>query len=309
LQAPQHEHVDVAPNEALSSAPTKATSAAQDHAGPTGLAWRIDQGEVRAAGHTLLADINLRVTSGEHIAIVGPSGAGKSTLAALLLGLHRLSEGQLHIEGHPPSPQMPKHLRAHTAWIDPATQIWNRSLLDNLHSALPDGHTPELGPAMEAAHLRSVLQKLPQGLQTHLGEGGALLSGGEGQRVRLARALLQSDVRLALIDEPFRGLDRTQRQILLRELRQWWSGATLLCVTHDVSETQGFDRVLVIENGRIVEDDSPAALVPSPLTSPSTEPTPSRYQAMLQAEQAVHAELWQQPTWRRLHLSAQELHG
>jgi ABC-type bacteriocin/lantibiotic exporter with double-glycine peptidase domain len=309
LQAPQDEHVDVAPNEALSSAPTKATSAAQDHAGPTGLAWRIDQGEVRAAGHTLLADINLRVTSGEHIAIVGPSGAGKSTLAALLLGLHRLSEGQLHIEGHPPSPQMPKHLRAHTAWIDPATQIWNRSLLDNLHSALPDGHTPELGPAMEAAHLRSVLQKLPQGLQTHLGEGGALLSGGEGQRVRLARALLQSDVRLALLDEPFRGLDRTQRQILLRELRQWWSGATLLCVTHDVSETQGFDRVLVIENGRIVEDDSPAALVPSPLTSPSTEPTPSRYQAMLQAEQAVHAELWQQPTWRRLHLSAQELQG
>jgi len=73
----------------------------------------------------------------------------------------------------------------------------------------------------------------------------------------------------------------------------------LLCVTHDVSETQGFDRVLVIERGRIVEDGSPAALAQSP----------SRYQAMLQAEQAVHAELWKQPAWRRLHLNAQGLQG
>jgi ABC-type bacteriocin/lantibiotic exporter with double-glycine peptidase domain len=299
LQAPQDDADDTALNEVPGMAPSQATSAAQDHAGPTGLAWHIEQGEVRTAGHTLLADINLRVAAGEHIAIVGPSGAGKSTLAAVLLGLHRLSEGHLHIDGHAPTPLMPKNLRAHTAWIDPATQIWNRSLLDNLHSALPDGHTPGLGPAMEAAHLRSVLQQLPQGLQTHLGEGGALLSGGEGQRVRLARALLQTDVRLALLDEPFRGLDRTQRQALLRELRQWWSGATLLCVTHDVSETQGFDRVLVIERGRIVEDGSPAALAQSP----------SRYQAMLQAEQAVHAELWQQPAWRRLHLNAQGLQG
>jgi ABC-type bacteriocin/lantibiotic exporter with double-glycine peptidase domain len=297
LQAPQDESL---PNADPNANPTTQATTAR-----AGLAWRIEQGEVRAAGHTLLSDLNLQVAAGEHIAIVGPSGAGKSTLAALLLGLHRLSEGQLHVDGGAPTPLMPAHLRAHTAWIDPATQIWNRSLLDNLHSALPDGHNPALGPAIDAAQLRSVLRKLPQGLQTHLGEGGALLSGGEGQRVRLARALLQPHVRLVVLDEPFRGLDRIQRQTLLRELRQWWSGATLLCVTHDLSETLGFDRVLVIEDGRIVEDGPPATLIGATATSAS----PSRYRSMLEAEQAVHAELWQQPAWRRLQLGAQGLQG
>ncbi|OYU72644.1 MAG: hypothetical protein CFE32_23155 [Alphaproteobacteria bacterium PA3] len=149
-----------------------------------------------------------------------------------------------------------------------------------------------MGQAMAAAQLRTVLEKLPDGLQTRLGEGGGLLSGGEGQRVRLARAFMQSDVRLALLDEPFRGLDRGQRTQLLAEARRWWRGTTLLCVTHDLSETLQFDRVLVVDEHRIVEDGPPQLLARGA----------TRYAALLQAEQRVHDELWQGTAWRRLQV-------
>src|SRR5207244_4301417 len=84
------------------------------------------------------------------------------------------------------------------------------------------------------------------------GDGGGLLSGGEGQRVRLGRAMLRPGVRLAILDEPFRGLDRERRRELLARARRAWPGATLLCVTHDVGETRAFGRVLVVDGGRVV---------------------------------------------------------
>src|SRR6266498_5440991 len=117
-----------------------------------------------------------------------------------------------------------------------------------------------LGRAIGVADMRGVLEKLPDGLQTPLGEGGALVSGGEGQRVRLGRSLLRSGVRLVILDEPFRGLDRTTRQRLLTNVRRYWQDTTLLCITHDVGETQSFARVVVIEAGQIVEDAPPDVL-------------------------------------------------
>ena len=245
-----------------------------------------------AAGHTVLDQIDLSVAPGEQVAIVGPSGAGKSSLLGLLLGWHRLSEGSLSVDDMPLAESDLPALRRQTAWVDPAVQLWNRSLLDNLVYACNDDALDRLSGALDAARLRGLLKHLPQGLQTPLGEGGARVSGGEGQRVRLARALLQTNARLVLLDEPFRGLDRTQRSALLTEARAWWRNATLLCVTHDVSETLGFDRVLVIEDGRITEDDAPAALAARP----------SRYRDLLDAETRVREALWRGADWRRLCL-------
>src|SRR6185503_5349512 len=91
----------------------------------------------------------------------------------------------------------------------------------------------------------SILQKLPDGLQTSLGEAGGLVSGGEGQRVRLGRGALRTGARLAILDEPFRGLDRERRRTLMDRVRRWWKDATLLCITHDVGETLDFERVIV----------------------------------------------------------------
>ena len=144
-----------------------------------------------------------------------------------------------------------------------------------------------------AAELQRVLEQLPEGLKTPLGEGGGLVSGGEGQRVRLARALLRPGVRLVILDEPFRGLDFEQRRVLLARAREIWRDATLLSISHDIAETMTFERVLVIEEGRIVEDGDPRELAQNP---------ESRLHAMLRAEQMVREELWAGSEWRRLQL-------
>jgi ABC-type bacteriocin/lantibiotic exporter with double-glycine peptidase domain len=257
-----------------------------------GIPIQIENGKVLASGHTLLQDVDLTIAPGEHIAIVGLSGAGKSTLLGLLLGWHRLAGGELNVGGAPMTAATQEQLRRATAWVDPAIQIWNRSLLDNLNFASDGEHFEQIGEVLKSADLRGVLQKLPEGLQSWLGEGGALLSGGEGQRVRLARALMQTGVRLALLDEPFRGLDRTQRARLLAEARGWWKDATLLCVTHDVAETLSFGRVLVVEGGRIVEDGAPAQLAA----------VASRYRELLDAETLVRERLWEGKHWRRIQI-------
>jgi ATP-binding cassette subfamily B protein len=140
---------------------------------------------------------------------------------------------------------------------------------------------------------------MPEGLQTRLGECGGFLSGGEGQRVRFGRALSRARPRLILLDEPFRGLDRERRRALLHRARRLWQGATLLCITHDVSETRDFDRVLVLEAGRVVEDGCPAALAEVPS---------SHYRALLDVEETVRVGLWSGALWRRLRLVGGKLH-
>jgi ABC-type bacteriocin/lantibiotic exporter with double-glycine peptidase domain len=276
----------------LREIPTPIASTIRPEIAPGGLAIRIENGKVLASGHTLLQDVDLSIAPGEHIAIVGLSGAGKSTLLGLLLGWHRLASGDLQVNGAPMTAATREQLRHATAWLDPAIQIWNRSLLDNLNFASDGAHFDQIGEVLKSADLRGVLQKLPEGLQTYLGEGGALLSGGEGQRVRLARALMQTGVRLALLDEPFRGLDRLQRARLLAQARGWWKDATLLCVTHDVAETQSFGRVLVVEGGRIVEDGAPAQLAARV----------SRYRELLDAEKGVRERLWEGKHWRHIQI-------
>lgn len=248
---------------------------------------------VVAAGNVILQDVDLTIESGDHVAIVGPSGAGKSSLVGLLLGWHRAANGNLRINDQPLDADGLAQIRHDTAWVDPAIQLWNRSFLDNLYYGTESGQTESLPQVLEQADLLNVLRKLPDGLQTPLGEAGGLVSGGEGQRVRLGRAMLRPDVRLAILDEPFRGLGREQRGEMLARARRLWRKATLLCITHDVSETLSFERVLVLENGRIVEDGVPAALAANP---------DSRYRAMLAAEEQVRQALWQDDGWRRLRL-------
>jgi ATP-binding cassette subfamily B protein len=258
-----------------------------------GVAISLNGVTVRAGGHTILSDADLHIEAGSHVAIVGPSGAGKSTLLGLLLGWHRPAAGTVRIDGEPLDAGRLERLRLETAWVDPAVHLWNTTLLDNLlYGANPD-EAPAVGAVVENADLIDVLRRLPEGLQTPLGEGGGLLSGGQGQRVRVGRALVRADARLVLLDEPFRGLDREQRRALLRRARQVWRGATLLCVTHDVGETSEFERVLVVESGRVVEDGRPADLSASPH---------SRYRALREAEAEVRTGLWESAGWRRLRL-------
>jgi ATP-binding cassette subfamily B protein len=246
---------------------------------------------VVAAGHTILENINLTLEPGSHVAIVGPSGAGKSSLVGLLLGWHRAASGQVLVDGLSLEGQQLEQLRRQTVWVDPSIQLWNRSLIENLRYGAPNNSLTSIGGVIAAADLGRVLEQLPEGLQTTLGEGGALVSGGEGQRVRFGRALLRPDIKLVILDESFRGLDRESRRDLLARARKVWPEATLLCITHDLSETLSFGRVLVVDGGKIVEDGTPSEL--------SSRPD-SRYQNLLEAEQTVRKSLWSGVAWRRM---------
>ena len=281
--------------EPIEPVPTRSTEPrAASPGGPAdvaGVAIRMSGVTVEAAGDALLEAVDLDVAPGEHVAIVGPSGAGKSTLVGLLLGWYRPARGRLEVDGVPLVGDRLTELRRATAWVDPAVMLWNRSFLDNLrYGADHDAEAP-LAEILGAAQLRDVLERLPHGLATELGEGGALVSGGEGQRTRVGRALARTRARLVILDEPFRGLDRTTRRQLLAMVRGWWRDATMLWVTHDITETEPFGRVLVIDGGRIVEDGAPAEL---------GRCADSRYAALVRGDREMHEREWSGGSWRRV---------
>jgi ATP-binding cassette subfamily B protein len=267
---------------------------------PRGVAVALEEVTVRAAGQTILHDVDLAIPAGSQVAIVGASGAGKSSLVGLLLGWHRPAAGRILIDGEPLDAARLDRLRGETAWVDPAVQLWNQALMQNLLYGAGNGSATALGEVIGEADLYAVLQRLPDGLQTVLGEGGGLLSGGEGQRVRLGRGLARAGVRLVILDEPFRGLDREKRRLLLERFRRHWRQATLLCITHDVAETLPFERVVVLEGGRIVEDGPPARLAGV---------ASSRYRALLDAEAEVRTGLWSSSGWRHLRLAGGRVLG
>lgn len=295
LQAPTE--ADLAPKAPAEPAPAQTVTEVQPAsntepkpARPHGVEIVLQQVRAEAASQVILQETDLRIPAGSQIGIVGPSGAGKSTLVGLLLGWHYPVTGQILIDGELLDYERIQQLRSETAWVDTTIQLWNRSFLNNLRYG--GGQMP-LNLIIEQADLRTVLERLPDGMQTRLGGEGRLISGGEGQRARLGRGMQRQDARLVILDEPFRGLDREKRRTLLARARAYWPAATLICITHDVGQTQTFERVLVVENGRIIEDGTPNELLNRPA---------SRYKALLDAEDAVREKLWASQAWRRLWL-------
>jgi ATP-binding cassette subfamily B protein len=253
--------------------------------------------DVVFAGRKVLDDVTLSINSGEHVGIIGVSGAGKSTLVSLLLGWATPQRGRIEIDGNPLTAECQQLINGCSVWLDPAVHLWDQSLLDNLtfgsrHSSVP------LFDALSGASLLDVLPTLPNGLQSELGESGVRLSGGQGQRVRLGRSLLRDAPRLVLMDEPFRGLEREQRQALLDNCRQRWRKATLLMVTHDVEDTLGFDKIVIIDQGRVVESGEPSVL---------SADVNSRYARALAQARQVYAERWGAHTWKRLRMQGGRL--
>ena len=248
---------------------------------------------VVAADQTILKDVSVHIPSGSHVAIVGPSGAGKSTLVSLLLGWHPLASGEVLVDGQPLAGSAIENLRRRTAWVDPTVQIWNRSLLDNLLYGSDGQKSIEesIGAALEAAELLPVVTRLHGGLGTCLGEGGTLLSAGEAQRVRLGRVFMGPAPSLVLLDEPFRGLERERRRMLVARVRERWPHSTVLYITHDVAEANAFDRVLVVDRARVVEDGEPLALA---------QRASSRYRRMLHAQETLNARFGSGTEWRRI---------
>ena len=260
-----------------------------------GVGLEIEKVTVVAGGHVILEDVDLSIAPGEHVAVVGLSGAGKSSLASLLLGWHKPQRGTVRVDGAPLDAEQLAQLRRHTAWIAPEVHLFQATLLDNLNYGNGSDSTGRVGLAIQGTDLLGVLERLPDGLQTALGESGALISGGEGQNVRIGRGLARPDVRLAILDEPARGLDREARRSLLARARRHFAKATMIFVTHDVPDTLDFQRVLVVEQGRIIEQGSPHELY---------EKTDSRYRTLCDQEKKTRNHLFSGSIWRHLNMSS-----
>ncbi len=207
-----------------------------------------------------LADFTLSVAPGETVAVVGPSGAGKSTLFQLVQRFYDPASGNVSVDGVALPMADPAEIRARMAIVPQETVIFAASARDNLRYGRWDASDDELWAAADAANATEFLKKLPEGLDTFMGEGGARLSGGQRQRVAIARALLR-DAPILLLDEATSALDAESERLVQDALEHLMEGRTTIVIAHRLATVRAADRIVVMDGGRIVEQGSHADLV------------------------------------------------
>jgi ATP-binding cassette subfamily B protein len=207
-----------------------------------------------------LHDFTLTVSPGETVAVVGPSGAGKSTIFQLAQRFYDPQAGSVRIDGVALTQADPAAVRARIAVVPQETVIFAASARDNLRYGRWEADDAALWAAAEAANAAQFLQELPQGLDTFLGEAGARLSGGQRQRIAIARALLR-DAPLLLLDEATSALDAESERLVQRALERLMSRRTTIVIAHRLATVRAADRIIVMDQGRIVEQGGHDELV------------------------------------------------
>jgi ATP-binding cassette subfamily B protein len=198
-----------------------------------------------------LDGLSLTVEAGETLALVGPSGAGKSTLFDLLLRFYDPQQGRVLIEGIPAERLDPLDLRRCFAWVSQTPALFFGSVEDNIRYGNPAASDEQVEAAARIAHAHEFIQLLPQGYQTHLGDGGMGLSGGQRQRLAIARALL-ADAPILLLDEATSALDAQSEYLIQQALPTLMKGRTTLVIAHRLATVQNADRIAVMDQGRLV---------------------------------------------------------
>ena len=206
-----------------------------------------------------LNDFSLDVAPGETVAVVGPSGAGKTTLFQLIQRFYDPQAGEVRVDGVPLPRADPAAIRARIAMVPQDTVIFGASARDNLRYGDWDASDDRLWMAAEAANAAEFLRKLPEGLDTFLGEGGARLSGGQRQRVAIARALLR-DAPILLLDEATSALDAESERLVQDALERLMANRTTLVIAHRLATVRAAARIIVMDEGRIVEAGTHAQL-------------------------------------------------
>lgn len=207
-----------------------------------------------------LDDVSFRVSPGEKVAIVGPSGAGKSTIFHLILRFYDPSSGDVRFDGVRLADADPHELRAHIALVPQDPVVFAASLAENIRFGRPDASDAEVARAAELAAASEFIARLPDGLNTTVGERGVMLSGGERQRIAIARAILR-EAPLLLLDEATSSLDAENETLVQAALAHLMQGRTTLVIAHRLATVLSCDRILVLDRGRIVEEGKHDALV------------------------------------------------
>ena len=210
-------------------------------------------------GEDVLEDVSLGVAPGEKVALVGASGGGKSTLVQALLGLYPLRVGEIRYGGVPVSAIGWETVREHVGVVLQHPVLFNDTVRANLTlGRRADDAT--LWRALEIAQLDATVAGLPQGLDTMVGRQGVRLSGGQRQRLAIARMVV-ADPRIVILDEATSALDTETERSLHHALGEFLAGRTTLIIAHRLSAVRQADRILVFENGRVVEEGDHAALI------------------------------------------------
>ncbi|MGH7057275.1 MAG: ABC transporter ATP-binding protein [Acetobacteraceae bacterium] len=207
----------------------------------------------------VLEDFNLDVASGERLGLVGRSGAGKSTVVALMQRLWEPGRGTILIDGEPLAGLSRESLATSVSVVPQDVMLFHRSVLENVRYGRPDASEAEVRAALEAAGCNEFLNALPQGLATTVGERGVQLSGGQRQRLAIARAFLR-DAPILLLDEATSSLDSESEQIVQWALERLMQGRTVVAIAHRLSTLSEFDRIVVLDGGRIVQEGPPEML-------------------------------------------------
>lgn len=207
----------------------------------------------------VLHEFDLRIQPGQRVGLVGASGAGKSTVLALLQRFYDVSGGQILIDGQNISRVTQETLRQSMAIVPQDISLFHRSVLENIRYAKPAATEAEVLAAAEMAHCRDFIEALPEGFATMVGDRGVKLSGGQRQRLAIARALLK-DAPILLLDEATSALDSESERAIQSALDRLMQGRTVIAIAHRLSTLRSFDRIIVMDAGRIVEDGSPDEL-------------------------------------------------
>lgn len=199
-----------------------------------------------------LQEVNCKFLPGEKVALVGPSGAGKSTMAYLLWGLIKPQQGRILVNGTPLEQIPPAEWLDRIAYVPQHPHLFCGTVADNIRLAKPEATHEEVVQAAQLAGAHEFIQKLPRGYDTYLGEGGLGLSGGQAQRLAIARAFLR-DPAFLVLDEATAGLDPETEDELQKTLEVLMEGRTVLIIAHRLSTVWKADQILVLEKGRVVE--------------------------------------------------------
>jgi ABC-type multidrug transport system fused ATPase/permease subunit len=205
------------------------------------------------AKQPVFAGMNLTIRAGQRVGLVGHSGAGKTTLITMLMRLYEVQRGAIRIDGQNIAAVTQASLRRSIGLIPQDVILFHRTLMENIRYGRPGASDAEVLRAAERAHAHEFITALPEGYRTMVGERGVKLSGGQRQRIAIARVMLK-DAPILLLDEATSALDSEVEAAIQASLYRLMEGKTVIAIAHRLSTIAAMDRLIVLDNGRVVEE-------------------------------------------------------
>lgn len=211
-------------------------------------------------GKSILKDLSFRIGAGQTVALVGASGAGKSTIVSLIMRFYDPQEGSVLVDGVNVKNYQYRSLRREIGVVLQDSVLFGATILENISYGKPDATPAEIEAAAKAANAHDFISELPSGYDSEIGERGCTLSGGQQQRIAIARAIIRNSP-ILILDEPMTGLDVESEAAVRDALKRLMAGRSCLIITHDLQSASEADWILVLDEGRIVEQGRHADLI------------------------------------------------